>query len=182
MMTKRTRRAAHDTEQTGSPPVPLANELADAVVSTGDLLVRYLDGFDDSNATAVAANLPNHATWILGHLALTMHRAADAIGGRERPVPFDAEPFAFGSTPAARREAYPPLAEMVERFRRSLAGLVAIVREAGEEGLTRRIEWGRGRVPTTGRDLLLRMVFHNGLHCGQLIDMRRALGLGRVVG
>ena len=48
-----------------------ATELAEAIGSTRELLVRYLQGFDDANATAQAPGLPNHAAWTLGHLALT---------------------------------------------------------------------------------------------------------------
>lgn len=37
------------------------------------------------------------------------------------------------------------------------------------------VTWGRGE--TTARDLLVRMVFHNGMHTGQIVDLRRALGM-----
>ncbi len=46
-----------------------ATALADAISSTEELLTRYLAGFDDHNAVAQAPSLPNHAAWILGHLA-----------------------------------------------------------------------------------------------------------------
>ena len=89
--------------------------LAESIESTGDLLTRFLDGFDDTNATTQAPGLPNHAAWILGHLALTMHRAAERIASEEYPLAWDPEPYAFGSTPSPERESYPPLGSLVQR-------------------------------------------------------------------
>lgn len=156
-----------------------ATELAEAIGSTRELLVRYLQGFDDANATAQAPGLPNHAAWTLGHLALTMHRAAERIAAVERPLAWDPEPYAFGSTPTAAREDYPPLMRLLDNFHRAFDLLVESIRAAGDEGLGRTIRWGSG--PITARTLALRMAFHNGTHCGQLVDLRRALGLEPVI-
>ena len=153
--------------------------LAESIKSTEGLLVRFLEGFNDGNAAAQSASLPNHAAWSLGHLALTMHRAAERIGDRTLPLSWKPEPYAFGSTPTAARGDYPPLEELVQRYRRSLSALADAVRGAGDEGLQRTVTWGG--TTTTARDLALRMVFHNGLHCGQIVDMRRALGLPHVI-
>ncbi len=157
----------------------IASELASAVESTGDLLIRFLDGFDDTNATAQAQALPNHVAWTLGHLALTMHRAAERIAGQTYALTWDSEPYAFGSTPTAERDEYPPLAELIQRYRRSLKLVSDAARHAGDGGLHKEVSWGRST--TIARDLLLRMVWHNGVHCGEIIDLRRALGLGTVI-
>ena len=156
-----------------------ADKLADAIASTEELLTRYLEGFGDDNATAQAPHLPNHAAWILGHLAMTMHRAAELISDETMPLDWDPERYAFGSTPAAEREAYPPLATLIERYRDAMSKLVAAVRAAGDDRLQRPVTWGSSR-PTAG-DLAMRMVFHNGTHCGQLVDLRRALELPAVI-
>ena len=153
--------------------------LADAIGSTEELLIRFLEGFDETNATAQLPGLPNHAAWTLGHLALTMHRASEQIAEATFPLEWDPEPFAFGSSPSARRDDYAPLAEMVERYRRAFAQLLEAVRNAGDEGLDRAVSWGSGTI--AARDLAARMVFHAGAHCGQLVDLRRGLGLGPVI-
>lgn len=41
-----------------------------------------------------------------------------------------------------------------------------------------RVKWGAGEV--TLESLVLRMIFHNGTHCGQITDLRRALGVGSI--
>jgi hypothetical protein len=157
----------------------VSGEIADAIKSTEELLLRFLEGFDDANATARPAGLPNHAVWTLGHLALTMHRAAEQVAGADFPLGWDPEPYAFGSSPTGAGGDYPPLAEMIDNYRRAFALLLEAVRSAGDEGLGKSVSWGRSTV--TARDLALRMVFHNGTHCGQLLDLRRALGMGPVI-
>jgi hypothetical protein len=157
----------------------LSEQLADAIKSTEGLLTRFLEGFDDASATAQPAGLPNHAAWTLGHLALTMHRTAERVAATTFPLRWDPEPYAFGSSPTAARRDYPPLAEMIANYHRAFALLVEAVRGAGEEDLARPVQWGKSTI--TARDLALRMVFHNGTHCGQLVDLRRVLGLGPVI-
>ncbi len=158
-----------------------AAALAEAIKSTEGLLTRFLAGFDDGNATTQPQGLPNHAAWVLGHLALTMHRAAERIADEEFPLEWDPEPYAFGSTPTDDRDAYPTLAELTDRYQTSMDLLVDAVRRAGDQGLARPVQWGATTVNTTAGDLAMRMVFHNGAHTGQLIDLRRALGMEPVI-
>jgi hypothetical protein len=157
----------------------VSDVLADAILATEPLVTRYLDGFDERNAAAQLPNLPNHPAWCVGHLALSMHRAAEKISGRPADPGWPTEPFAMGSKPTASPRDYPPLPELVGRFRRALAVLAEAVRAAGDGGLARTVAWG----PTTisVRDLALRMVFHNGTHAGQIVDLRRGLGMPQVI-
>lgn len=143
--------------------------------------MRYLAGFDDSNATRQGAHLPNHAIWNLGHLALYNHRAAEALAGQKMPLAWDPEPFAFGSKPADDPSGYPTLKETIDHYQTSVRTLARAGGQVGEAGLDRSVPWGRGGAVVTGRQLLMRMVFHNGTHCGQIVDLRRALGLPKVI-
>jgi uncharacterized damage-inducible protein DinB len=156
-----------------------SHALADGILHSADLLRRYLAGFDDTNATAQAPNLPNHVIWCLGHLAITMHRAAERISQKDMPLSWDPEPFAFGSQPVPDRNTYPPLSEINRRFDAAVSTLAEAVRSQDEAGLSRAIPWGKAQ--TTVRDMAMRMVFHNGTHTGQIVDLRRALGLPGVL-
>jgi len=156
-----------------------ANALADGVMQSIDLLKRYLPGFDDSNALKQAPHLPNHVTWCLGHLAITMHRISERIAQRELPLEWNPEAFAFGSTPSTDPKANPTFAEVQLRFETATQLLAKTLRELNDADLERTIPWGAGQ--TTVRDAALRMVFHNGTHCGQIVDLRRALGMPRVL-
>lgn len=161
--------------------------LADAVLNTKMLLARYLAGFDDTSHTSQAPGLPNHVAWSLGHLALTMHRIAEMIDGAPIPAEdigdggvtglrgrFDRESVAFGSVPAADAARYPSMARCVEIYNAACDRVAAAVRGASEARLAESVKWGAGTA-TLG-SLAGRMVFHNGMHTGQIADLRRALG------
>jgi hypothetical protein len=162
--------------------------LANAILQCKPLLTRYLADFSDANHTAQPAMLPNHVAWTLGHLALTMHRAAEKIDG----VPptdsdfivgsaagdqkrFGTDSVAFNSHPSGDPTRYPSLARSVEIYERACDRLAHLVVRIDEDGLKKLVQWGSGE--TTVEALISRMVFHNGMHCGQIADTRRALAM-----
>jgi len=170
--------------------------LAESVLSNKALLARYLAGFDETNYCKQAPHLPNHVAWTLGHCALTMHRIANMFvtdppsfageipeadfiigdGTRGEPTRFDAESVAFGSRPVEDPRLYPTLTRCAQIYDAACERLAATVRAASDEKLDQPVKWG-----VSGNDIPLwatamRMVFHNGMHTGQLSDLRRALG------
>ncbi|MDX2016822.1 MAG: DinB family protein [Planctomycetota bacterium] len=163
--------------------------LADAVLLSRMLLERYLAGFDDTNHTRQAPGLPNHAAWNLGHLALTMHRVAAMFDGApmpeadlragdahdRTPTHFWTESIAFGSAPTADAARYPAWIRCREIFAGACERLASVTRSASDEKLASLVPWGGTQV-TLGA-LVARMTFHNGMHAGQIADLRRALGL-----
>ena len=166
--------------------------LARGVESTKELVERYLKGFTDQNRAAQAASLPNHVAWSLGHLAHTMHRVAGFFDGG--PLPADAllegkttgdarafgtEGVCFGSTPSADASTYPGLARCVETFEGGCDRLARALRAATDADLERTVPWGAGQ--QTLAMLAFRMVFHNGMHAGQIADLRRALKMGSIM-
>lgn len=170
-----------------------AQTLADSVTLSRDLLKRYLTGFDDTNHTTQTADLPNHVAWTLGHLALTMHRAAEKIDGGAPPESdffegsgrgdakrFDIEAVSFGSTPAADAAAWPPLARCVEVFDHAIDRLAATALKADAAALDKPVKWGSIEVPAWAA--VSRMVFHNGTHTGQIADLRRAMKMKSIFG
>lgn len=167
--------------------------LASGVEQSAFLLGRYLQGFDDNNRAAQAPGLPNHAAWTLGHLAYVMHRAAERVDGLPLPKMdfiegaqdgdanhFGVEGVTLGSTVTGDPERYPTWDRCRAIFDASLKRLCHVLRHASEAELDAQRDWGK--VKTTMHDLASRMVFHNGTHTGQLIDLRRALGMPKVVG
>lgn len=165
--------------------------LSRSVTDSGELLRRYLAGFEDSNCTAQAPGLPNHAAWCLGHCALTMHRAAerldagalpdsDFISGADRGDArrFGTESVSFDSEPCTDPQRYPRWARCLAIFDASCDRLARAVRGVDDSRLDATTQWGRAETPLFG--LVSRMVFHNGTHCGQIVDLRRALGLGSI--
>jgi len=168
--------------------------LAEAVLSCRVLVGRYVVGFDDATCVVQRAGLPNHAAWCLGHCALTMHRVASildggtlppgdfgvgALGSRNDGV-YGVEGVAFGSEPTGDASVYPRVSRGVEIFNAACDRLAGAVRAAPEGALDAEVQWGGVVVPM--RLLVVRMVFHNGFHTGQIADLRRGLGLGSIFG
>lgn len=173
-------------------PIATGAVLAHNVLHCQTLFERFLVGFTDDTRTRQAPALPNHVAWTLGHLGLTARRCAERVGGRDEPgaLPpvdfvmgdrgdarrFGIESVAFASTPTDDADRYPSLKRSLEIMRDAHAALADALRAAGDEALARETPWGAGR--TTVSDLALRMGFHIGTHAGQIVDLRRALGLG----
>lgn len=169
--------------------------LAEGVLNTRVLASRYLVGFDESHRTKQAPGLPNHVVWNLGHLALTMHRAADRLDGLEGsgPVPaadfieggtksgggdatrFASESVAFGSVPVDAPAEYPSLARAIEIFGNACERLARSCRALSDEALQLQAPWGMNQTMPRFQ-LAMRMAFHNGFHVGQIADLRRAFG------
>lgn len=162
--------------------------------ATAPLVTRFCAGFDDSNRTSQAPGLPNHAAWTLGHLALTMHRFAERFDGQPLPASdfitgdgtsgtterYDTESVCFGSTPINDPAKYPSMERAERVFASAIERLAAALESLSDERFDEEQPWGSGRF--TVQDLAVRVAFHNGTHAGQLTDLRRALGLPRVIG
>ncbi len=166
--------------------------IALGVENSRELLGRYLVGFTDENKTKSAPGLPNHAAWTLGHLSYVLHRVAIRLDGGTLPGEafiegsargdtsrFGVEGVAVGSTPVHDGTAYPAWARCVAIFDGACARVSGAFRELPAERLEDRIPWGKNDMSL--RELGLRMIFHNGTHCGEIVDLRRALGFERVI-
>lgn len=163
--------------------------LAESVLSCKLLLARYLAGFNDVTHVRRTPDLPNHVAWCLGHLALTMHRVAEKLDGQGVPATdfvtgtgtqgsrdkgyFDTEAVSFGSRPEERHDRFPRLERATEIYNHACDRLAAAVRAAPDAKLDEVVTWGQTSAPMWS--LIIRMIFHNGFHTGQIADLRRAL-------
>lgn len=156
-------------------------------------MMRYLEGFDDSNHTASTESTPNHVAWCLGHCALTMHRAAERIDGRleldgsfvvgERSGDarrFGTESVSFGSDPRAGA-VFPSFERCVAAFRGAVDRLAEALSNCPESTLDEHAQFFGG-VSLARWNVVPRSVFHNGFHCGQIADLRRVLKFKPVLG
>jgi len=149
---------------------------------------RYLVGFDDSTRTRQAPGLPNHVAWSLGHCAQVMHRVAERLDGRPLPesdfiagadrgnaIRFGTESVCFGSAPKDDPGAFPSLERCKAVFDGACERLAKAAEQASDEALDAPTEWVGASIPM--RHLIVRVSQHNSMHAGQIIDLRRALGL-----
>jgi len=171
-----------------------AMALGQAMRSSGPLVTRFLAGFDETNRTRQAPGLPNHAVWTMGHLALTLSRFAEKLDGGPLPESafvtgdgrkgdarrFDTESVSFGSKPTDEPAIYPALARGREIFEEALDRAAKAIGAMSDADLAKTHPWGKGEM--SAEELATRILFHNGIHAGQLTDLRRALGLAPIIG
>ena len=173
-----------------------AETLARMIETSIPLATRYFAGFDDSNRATQLPGMPNHFAWTLGHCSLTMHRMAERLdglplpdadfqagvehAGGSPPSRFGTEGVAFYSTPTPDADAYPTAARCTAIFEAACQRLAAAVRGASDERLDVMEPWGASQLAMA--DLVVRVTLHNAMHTGQLVDLRRGLGLSRVIG
>jgi hypothetical protein len=176
--------------------------IASGVLESRVLLERYLVGFDDTNHTRQAEHLPNHVAWTLGHLAHTLYRIAERLDGSTPPgdgidfasddpacdaartrsagvdgrrTRFHSESVAFNSKPVSDPSLYPSMARSQAILKDACEHFAKVVRAMPEERIVAMVPWGAMEIPAWSAGM--RMVFHNGTHCGQIADLRRALGM-----
>lgn len=171
-----------------------AKALASSMRTSGPLFTRFLAGFDESNRTRQAPSLPNHASWTLGHLALTMHKFAERFDGQGLPASdfltgdghkgdakrYDTESVSLGSKPTDTPSIYPTLERGRAVFESALDRLASALATLDDARLSEVQPWGKGEM--RGEELATRIMFHNGIHAGQMTDLRRALGMPGVIG
>lgn len=166
--------------------------IAEGILACKTLTARYLAGFNDTNRTKQAPGLPNHLAWCLGHCAHTMQRMAEKFDGtpisaqdfiagaaRGDAARFGTETVCFGSKPADDPSLYPALSRCVDIFNTGCDRFADAVLASGEEKLDEMAKWASGEISL--QNVALRMVFHNGIHLGQIVDLRRALGFKGVL-
>jgi hypothetical protein len=166
------------------------NAIAEGVLSTKQHMERYTRGFDERSGVAQAPGLPNHVVWTLGHLAFTMNRVCEMIDGKavsaEFFVPgalgtkqaFAIESVRYGSTPTGDAGGYPAIERALAAYNAACDRVADCVRGASDAQLLEEVPWGGGMTPLYL--LALRMVFHNGMHTGQIADLRRAFKMPSV--
>lgn len=165
--------------------------LADAVLACKGLSTRFLAGFTDGNRAAQADHLPNHLIWTLGHVALYINDAAGRLDGKPMPSSdfgpdlgagqsrYANDSIGFGSRPVSDPSRYPTLARGVQTYEAACDRLAAAVRRANEATLGKKVDWLGTQIPLA--QLVSRVMFHAGVHTGQIMDLRRALGLEPVL-
>lgn len=148
------------------------------------LTLRCIEDLDASQWVQQVAPGSNHALFNVGHVALCDASFLRAAGGETDAVPERyAQLFEAGCEPQWDAAAYPPAAELVGVFGRAREALDAHLRGLGDERLLAAPAEPRlaDVVPTLAH-LPGFIAMHEGTHTGQILLLRRALGLPRVLG
>ena len=123
----------------------------------------------------------NHPAWILSHLNTYLPIIAALVEDREFADPREA-PFGMLSRPESRSGLYPPRDELVATYVAGHQQVDRLLRNADPSILERPMRLPRWAplMPQVGMALSYLMLYHEGLHLGQLSAWRRVQGLPRV--
>ncbi|HXY32928.1 MAG TPA: DinB family protein [Planctomycetaceae bacterium] len=120
----------------------------------------------------------NHALWTLGHLATVNQYFMMKLGGRDGTL-FEKNKAMFfaKSQPSPDAATYPPIGVIRDYFTTSRAAFRSWVESLSDEQLSAPPpEEFQKFAPTLG-NILMRLLWHEGMHYGQLTVIRKSLGL-----
>jgi hypothetical protein len=136
-----------------------------------------VDGLNDSDRAHQPAGIEKTAGWLVGHLAVTGDFARRLCGAKPICPPEWRARFNPGTRPSSNPDDYPPMAELVARFRDVYTDLPSAYENGGEKLLAPNpFEPGRAGFPTAGEFAAYLMTGHLGYHLGQLYGWRAARG------
>jgi uncharacterized damage-inducible protein DinB len=141
-----------------------------------------LDVIDEMSDAAMTFPTPNggcHPLWVLGHLTLVEGMIPAALFAEENPAAERQQYFGENSEAVADARAYPPFAQVREKYlelrERNLKILESLT-EADLDKPTMAPPKGREREFATYGQSFLVLALHQAMHRGNLTDSRRAAG------
>ncbi|HBS30090.1 MAG TPA: hypothetical protein DEB06_11735 [Phycisphaerales bacterium] len=118
----------------------------------------------------------NHILWVMGHLAGTDAWIAGEVGASKVSVP-EAIVKAFGMNSKPSASGNPPVGEVKRAFESSRAALIEWFKSAPDSALKLNLKEKTGGFTTDPIDAMLKIAWHEGLHAGQIAEVRKSLGL-----
>jgi hypothetical protein len=141
-----------------------------------------LSVIDEMSDAATAFPTPNggcHPLWVLGHLTLVEGMLPAALFAEKNPAAEWQQYFGENSEPVPDAGAYPPFAEVREKYLQLRERNLNILESLSEADLDKPTEAPpRGReqeFATYGQSFLV-LALHQTMHRGNLTDARRAAG------
>jgi hypothetical protein len=148
-----------------------------ALAASDGAVLSAIDEMRDAPTTFPTANGGCHPLWVLGHLTLIEGSIPAILKGEANPVAEWSSYFGEGSVPVADAAAYPPFAEVREKYRQLRERNLALLRSLSEDDLDRPSQSppkGREReFATYGRSFMI-LALHQMLHRSHVSDARRA--------
>jgi DinB superfamily len=147
-------------------------------VSNGAVL-SVIDEMSNAVTTFPTPNGGCHPLWVLGHLTLIEGLIPAIFFGDKNPVAEWQKYFGETSEPVADASAYPPFAEIREKYlrlREQNLKLLESLSEADLDKPTKVPPKGREREFATYGQSFLVLALHQAMHRGNVTDARRATG------
>ena len=143
-----------------------------------------LNVIDEMSGAATTFPTPNggcHPLWVLGHLTLVEGSIPAILFGEKNPAAEWQRYFGENSEPVADASAYPPVAEVREKYiqlREHNLKLLESLSEADLDKPTKAPPKGREREFATYGQSFLVLALHQAMHRGNVTDAKRAAARG----
>lgn len=125
----------------------------------------------------------NHTAWLLGHIAYADNGFRSKLSGSPSVIPESYEAlFGMGSTPSDDASIYPSKAELLKTMEKSHTALIEWFKSLSDEQLAESLPEDMEKFGANYATLASTLIWHEGLHAGQLVEVRRSLGLPRAFG
>jgi uncharacterized damage-inducible protein DinB len=123
----------------------------------------------------------NHALWTMGHLATVDQFFLKSVAGRDSAL-FErySTMFFAKSTPSPNADSYPSIDAVREYFDASRKAFRSWIESLDDERLAAPLPAEQQRFAPSVAGMLLRLLWHEGMHYGQLTVLRKSLGLAPV--
>jgi hypothetical protein len=152
----------------------MISELLNTFELTLKFIERSVADLSEQQMVEQPTGVPNHATWILGHVIYSFQGIAIELG-TQRWLPNDWESiFGYGSTPMSDLSCYPSKSEMLEALSDAADHLQRTLLSASESTLHQSVP--DETLPTMGHLVSQVVVAHTAFHAGQLAVWRHAIG------
>jgi uncharacterized damage-inducible protein DinB len=163
----------------------MSHQLRDQILTAYDWTQTQLQKIFDAIPREHFLHQPspgaNHALWSMGHLATVDQFFLKSVAGRDSGV-FEryATLFFAKSTPSPNADAYPPIDAVREYFDSSRKAFRAWIESLDDERLAAPLPAEQQRFAPNYAGMLMRLLWHEGMHYGQLTVLRKSLGLAPV--
>jgi uncharacterized damage-inducible protein DinB len=146
-------------------------------VSDGAVL-HEIDEMSEAATTFPTQNGGCHPLWVLGHLTLVEGMIPAVLFGGSNPAAEWQNYFGENSKPVADANAYPPFAEVREKYRQLRERNVKLLESLSEADLdkpTKAPPKGREQEFSTFGKSFLTLALHQTMHRGNVTDARRTV-------
>lgn len=140
---------------------------------------HLVDDLTPEQCVAQPGSLVNHPAWTIGHIALTSDVVMLELGEPQAFPSAWMERFLPGVPITGEIADYPPMSELMRELEKQHARVASRMGNASPEELAQPIqmEMIRRRFSQVGQFATYAMTAHEGVHLGQISDLRRSLGL-----
>ncbi len=150
-----------------------------ALRSSNGAVLSVIDEMSGAATTFPTPKGGCHPLWVLGHLTLVEGLVPAVLFGEKNPAAEWQQHFGEGTEPVADASAYPPFAEVREKYRQLREQNLKLLESLSEADLdkpTKAPPKGREQEFATYGRSFLTIALHQMLHRGNVTDARRAAG------